>query len=129
MQWFATFAKLGGASLPSPGNPALAIDGIDAWPVFESFVSAKPVAPTRKEVLIAGLRHTSAVCPAGALEPWLSVASLVLADNILRVGAYKYVVGGDRKGWAGGFCRDCLLGTGGGWLEPPSDKTNNTNLW
>ena len=106
LQWFATFAKLGGASLPSPGNPALAIDGIDAWPVFESFVSdPKPVAPAgaRKEVLIA--------------------------DNNLRVGEWKYVVGGDRKGWAGGFCRDCLLGTGGGWLEPPSDKTNNTNLW
>ena len=66
MQWFATFAKLGGASLPSPGNPDLAIDGIDAWPVFEAFVSAKPVAPAgaRKEVLIA--------------------------DNILRVGEWKY---------------------------------------
>ena len=27
-----------------------------------------------------------------------------------------------------GFCRDCMLGTGGGWLEPPADKSNNTNL-
>ena len=32
--WFATFAALSGASLPSPDDPSLAINGIDAWPVF-----------------------------------------------------------------------------------------------
>ena len=30
--------------------------------------------------------------------------------------------------WEKGMLEDCMLGTQGGWLQPPSDRKNNTNL-
>lgn len=110
--WFATFAALSGASLPSPDDPSLAINGIDAWPVFTA------VARDGNRTMDSNDRFVDA----GARQEAL------IADNILRAGNWKLVTGGDRKGWANGFCRDCMLGTGGGWLTPPDDQTNNTNL-
>ena len=120
--WFATFASLSGAELPSPNDPSLAINGIDAWPAFRAIASDGhcPNEPCDKESQSHSHDYTPVV-PGARKE-------VLIADNILRVGDWKLVIGGDRKGWADGFCRDCMLGTGGGWLAPPEDKTNNTNL-
>lgn len=112
--WFATFAGLSGAPLPPQNDPSLAINGIDAWPVFANI--ARDTDKTRSQLELA----TPNI--AGARR------EVLVTDGILRMGNWKLVAGGDRKGWASGFCRDCMLGTAGGWMAPPDDRTNNTNL-
>eukprot|EP00035_Acanthoeca_spectabilis_P004781 m.106897 g.106897 ORF g.106897 m.106897 type:complete len:595 (-) comp12726_c0_seq2:229-2013(-) len=56
--------------------------------------------------------------------------SVLIADNILRVGRWKIVIGGARansveSSWKIGFLKGCTLGSGGGWGLPP---TNNSNM-
>ena len=109
--WFATFAKLAGATLPGVGDPSLEIDGIDAWPVLS----------TARNFSSSVELEDSATGPAVAKR-----TEVLIADHILRVGPWKYVAGGDRQKWSAGFDRDCMLGTGGGWLSPPADPSNNT---
>jgi hypothetical protein len=109
--WFATFAWLAGAALPGQGDPALEIDGINAWPAISA----------ARNTSLAAAGAPSTTTPSRRTE-------VLIADHILRVGPWKYVAGGDRHSWSVGFNRDCMLGTGGGWLSPPSDRNNNTNL-
>jgi arylsulfatase A-like enzyme len=63
------------------------------------------------------------------LDPTTAHRSEVLiADHILRMGKWKLVVGAGSASWEKGMLEDCMLGTQGGWLHPPSDRKNSTNL-
>lgn len=54
------------------------------------------------------------------LDPTISHRKEVLiSDYILRQGPWKLVTGADATGWTKGLLNDCMLGTGGGWMEPP----------
>lgn len=118
--WYATFANLAGAKLPAPTDSSLAINGVDAWPALSA----------SRPGLDSSDAATFRVLSAGWLDDSAPVRSEVLiADSILRVGKWKLVVGGDQKSLQGSpFLRDCTLGTNGGWLAPPSDRSSNANL-
>ena len=58
--------------------------------------------------------HHEAPLQRRSLDP-----QVLIGDNILRQGKYKLIAGGgfnqtSGPGWAQGFLRDCMLGTGGG---------------
>jgi len=53
---------------------------------------------------------------------------VLIADNILRMGQWKLAIGAGNESWTHAMLQDCMLATHGGWLEPPSDPNNNTNL-
>jgi arylsulfatase A-like enzyme len=114
---FATFVALAGAdglltttskSAPAESAPRAAalglpdggglllssIDGVNLWPALLDATAPPP----RTEAL--------------------------LADHILRSGDLKLVAGADNASWTRGVLRDCMLGTGGGWLAPPTNATN-----
>jgi hypothetical protein len=94
--WFSTFLSLGLAKPPSNYS----IDGMNIWPTLLSLGKGESaVVPFRDELLIA--------------------------DFILRQGKYKLITGGDHKNdWSKSLLRDCMLGTGGGWLTPPNTTDN-----
>ena len=52
----------------------------------------------------------------------------LISDHILRVGQWKLVTGAARgdtaANWRTGMLKGCMLGTGGGWLAPPTNATN-----
>ena len=74
------------------------IDGVDAWPTL-----VNPAVKHRSEVLISG--------------------------NILRQDKWKLAVGSTDKlgqiAWYTGMLKGCVLGNGGGWMVPPTNKTNS----
>ena len=112
VDWYATFARLatagagalssaragGGGGKEEEGVPLLqaGLDGMDAWDTLCNGSVAH-----RGEVL--------------------------LADHILRVGQWKLVAGGARgdtaMNWRISMLKGCMLGTGGGWLAPPTNAT------
>ena len=117
---FATFVALAngtavvngsgaaGTGTPPPTFNGFAIDGVNMWGALLDGAGTQP--PPRTEVL--------------------------LADYILRTDDWKLVAGADaekcKKTSTAGVCvkgvlRDCMLGTGGGWLDPPT-KDNHTNV-
>tara|TARA_B110000208_G_scaffold60322_1_gene78553 strand:- start:267 stop:2114 length:1848 start_codon:yes stop_codon:yes gene_type:complete len=79
----------------APAPPLL--DGVNVWPTL-----VDPTKPHRTEALIS--------------------------DRILRVGKWKLVTGASsragRTGWCTGELKGGMLGTGGGWITPPLNKTN-----
>eukprot|EP01043_Picozoa_sp_COSAG02_P053435 COSAG02_NODE_5897_length_3954_cov_1.799274_3_plen_781_part_00 len=119
VDWYATFAGLASAPLPAPSDPSLAINGIDAWPAL---MASRP-----------GLDSSHATIFRAQAADWLEGdaplrTEALLADGILRVGKWKLVIGGDQKTKGSPFLRDCTIGTDGGWLSPPSDRSSNHNL-
>lgn len=74
------------------------IDGVDAWPTL-----VNPAVKHRSEALISG--------------------------NILRQDKWKLAVGSTDKlgqiAWYTGMLKGCVLGNGGGWMVPPTNKTNS----
>lgn len=74
------------------------IDGVNAWPTL-----VNPTVKHRSEVLISG--------------------------NILRQDKWKLAVGSSDKlgqrAWYTGMLKGCMLGNGGGWMEPPKNKKNS----
>eukprot|EP00039_Didymoeca_costata_P002944 m.64049 g.64049 ORF g.64049 m.64049 type:complete len:582 (+) comp11620_c0_seq2:55-1800(+) len=76
------------------------LDGINAWPVLNN--------PNYN-----GTRRTE----------------VLISNEVLRQGQYKLVASAQSNStWAFQYLKDCMLGTGGGFLAPPNDKNNNTNL-
>jgi arylsulfatase A-like enzyme len=117
VDWFATFAQLAGAELPSGrtsgrtsgGNHDLEINGINMWPALLSSSSESSSSPPRRN-------------------------ESLISDFILRVGKWKLVLGSGGASTSGDrednrlFLRDCTVGAcNGGWCVPPSDKSNNDN--
>ena len=56
-------------------------------------------------------------------------AEALISDRILRVGKWKLVTGASshagRTSWCIGELKGGVLGTGGGWITPPRNKSNN----
>ena len=95
---FATFFALANNNISAAGTPptfgGFAIDGVNIWGALLDGGGALP--PPRTEVLIG--------------------------DDILRVDEWKLVAYDAKKSSEKtGMLRDCMLGTGGGWLDPPTD--------
>eukprot|EP00040_Diaphanoeca_grandis_P015496 m.79144 g.79144 ORF g.79144 m.79144 type:complete len:284 (+) comp25184_c0_seq1:255-1106(+) len=53
---------------------------------------------------------------------------VLIADNILRMGPWKLAAGAGNESWIDAMLKDCMLATNGGWLEPPNDPKNNSNI-
>jgi len=108
VDWVPTFLTLAG--VPTPAG----IDGIDFWPSL--------IEPANKDAtLMATAPKTIGAPPPHRTE-------VLIADHILRVGDWKYVTGSGNETWIKALLRDCMLGTGGGWMDVPSDPKNNSNI-
>ena len=116
VDWMTTFAALAGAALPAgvrPGGGSVDPDGVSLWP--GSLANLSHYA--RTEVLLSietGHNRTHTV---PNWREW----------GVLRVGQHKLIT--QNVNWDYdyhlGWTHDCLLGTGGGWGQVP---TNGTDL-
>ena len=95
--WFATFRALAGLPTITTTAP-LSIDGRDVWPNLVDPASSPHRGP---------------------------LGEVLIAEHVLRQGNFKLISGTGNESWTNGMLRDCMLGTGGGWLLPPIKGNGN----
>jgi arylsulfatase A-like enzyme len=108
--WSATFLDLAGLA------PAAGLDGISLWP---SLTDLRAVTPLSNATDVG-----ATAVPAGRVHR----TEVLVADHILRQGDWKYMAGAGDESPVHAFLKDCMLATGGGWLAPPSNASDNRNL-
>eukprot|EP00051_Salpingoeca_urceolata_P002903 m.53632 g.53632 ORF g.53632 m.53632 type:complete len:620 (-) comp12399_c0_seq1:4-1863(-) len=112
--WAATILYLAGAKGPSGGPP---LDGINVWPTLTDFS-----VPHRNETLIA-----NGILRVGDWKLWATNLSgpgerysgVISHDHDVDQGHYKFDTN---------ILKDCMLGTNGGWLSPPTNASSTDGL-